>query len=129
MYTNIHKISIAGWETRGEGSKYKDRYIGVYEIEDLTAQRKKLEQIIADYTPLEPRCSYNSSRGTVNCLSNCFSNYVDEKCPCPEQTFHEAQRNLSRINLRQFLTMEFSEPGLAKYNGVLDGENVINSHL
>ena len=123
-----HKISIAGRESKSkQGSQYKGRFVGNYATEDLDAEKRRFEHIIASYKPQEFPCPYNPSTGQRDCFTNCIS-YILDNAECPEQTLYEAQRKLSCIKMRLFLELAFSDPGLATANGLLDGKGVINSH-
>lgn len=123
------KISIAGWESKGkQQTKHKGRFVGTYTVEDVAAKKRRLEQIIANYDPQKFPCPYNPSTGQIDCFSECISYILDEMV-CPERTLYQAERELSRLKMRPFLTLAFSDPGIAAGNGLLDGEGVINSHL
>jgi len=124
----IVEILIAGPELKGKQRTKHKRFVGTYTTEDLTAEKGRLEQTIASYDPQEFPCPYNPSTGQVNCFSSCISYQLDGII-CPEQTLYQAQRELSRLSMRPFLTLAFSDPGVAAVNGLLDGEGVINTHL
>jgi hypothetical protein len=118
-----HKVSIAG---RG---KRKGGFVGTYTTEDVDAERRRLEEIITNYQPQVDGfdcCEYNPSTGGVDCSSDCISGIVDF-AECPEREFCRAARKLSRLKMRPFLTLAFSDPGVAAANKLLDGE-VVNRH-
>ncbi|PMD37950.1 hypothetical protein L207DRAFT_431552 [Hyaloscypha variabilis F] len=123
----IVEISIAGRELKGKQRTNHKRFVGTYTTEDLAAEKGRLEQTIASYDPQEFPCPYNPSTGRVNCFSSCISYQLDG-ITCPEQTLYQARRELSRLNMRPFLTLAFSDPGVATVNGLLEGEGVINTH-
>jgi hypothetical protein len=119
-------MSIAGLKS---GGKIKPIYTGMYTTEDLDGERRRLEEIITNYRPQEPPCQYNLSTGRVDCfLDNCVS-YIIDDAECPEQKYHNAQRELSRLHTRSLLTMFFSDPRLAALNGFLNREGLVYSHL
>ena len=119
-----HKVSIAG---RG---KLKGGFVGTYTTEDIVAEKRRLEKIIANYHPQVDEsgyCEYNPSTGVVDCSYNCISSYQEDE-ECPEMEFRWTKRKLLRLNkTRPFLTLAFYDPGVAAVNKLLDGE-VINRH-
>lgn len=126
------KILIAGRESKGkQHAKHKDKFVGgTYTSEHLTAEKGRLEQIIADYDPQEFPCRYNSSTGQMYHSDNCISNIIDiiDGVKCPEQTYYETERELACLKTRPFLTLAFSDPGIAAVNDLLGGERVINNN-
>lgn len=107
--------------------EYKDSFIGMYKIEDLTAKSRQLKQIIAHYNLREFPCTYNLSTGKVNCLYDCISYQFD--VVCPKETLYKAKRKLSLLKTHPLLMLAFSDPELAAVNDLLNREGVINSHM
>lgn len=123
-----HKVSIA------EREKCKGGFVGTYTTEDITAEKRRLEEIIANYQPQEDNedeigyCEYSPSTGGVDCSFNCISSYQDFE-ECREMEFRRTKRKLLRLNkMRPFLALAFSDPGVAAVNNLLDGEGIINRH-
>jgi hypothetical protein len=122
------KISIAGQEPKGkQHRKHQGRCIGAYTTEDLAAKKRRLEQIIADHDPQEFPCQYNPSTGQMYCDWNCVSLFTNEICA--ETACYDAERELLRLNMRPFLTLAFSDPGIAAMNDLFNGECIINGNL
>lgn len=125
------KITIAGRKSKGKHeSTYDGSFVGNYTTEDLAAEKRRLEQIIADYDPQEFPCPYDLSIGQVDCLRSRIS-FIGDWIVCPEKItmLYQAQRELSRLKMQPFLTLAFSDPDLVAVNGLLDGEGVINSQM
>ncbi|PVH96265.1 hypothetical protein DM02DRAFT_535641, partial [Periconia macrospinosa] len=118
-------ITIAGCESQGTS---KSTFIGTYTDDYLTAEKGRLEQIIADYVPQEFPCPYDPSTGRTACLYDCISSNIEEE-ECPEQKLHYAERDLLRFRMRPYLTLAFSCPSIAAANGLLDGEDIAISQL
>ena len=89
---------------------------------------KELERIIASYDPQECPCTYDPSTGQTGCSGSCISDDIPEE-ECPEKTLRRAQRKLLRSKMRPILTLAFSDPSIGMVNDLLDGEEVIISHL
>jgi hypothetical protein len=100
---------------------------GAYTKEDIAAQKKRLEQTIAENTLYGSHCWYKSSTGWVNCTEDCPRLVLGER-ECPEILYNKTKRALSRLNTLRFLTMAFSDPNIAKANHLLP-KNLLSSHL
>jgi hypothetical protein len=113
----------------GQGSNHltNDILVGSYKKEDVAAQKKRWEQVIAENMPSEYMCWYNSSTGEVDCDDECPALFSDEFA-CPEAIYHNTERALSRLNMRRFLTLAFSDPNLAKVNNFIP-RDLVMSHL
>jgi hypothetical protein len=118
------KLSIAG---RDPQCLHKGTFIGSYANDDFAARKKSLEKIIANYVPQELPCPYDPSLGRTDCFNECVSWLVDG-LECPEQRLSSAERELSRLKMREFLVLAFSSPSIARANDLLNGD-LINSDL
>jgi hypothetical protein len=123
------KISIARRESQSTSKgTSKDTFIGTYKDDYLVAEKGRLEQTIADYTPQEFPCPYNPSTGRTACLYECITSTIDE-VGCPEQELHHAERELLRLEMRPYLTLAFSYPSVAAANDLLDRDDIAISQL
>jgi hypothetical protein len=97
----------------------------------VAAEKLRLGEIIAN-RPLPfqhpfDHCRYNPTTGEVDCSVSCASELLGKE-ECPEMKFRQAERRLSYLQMRPFLTLTFSDPDLAAGNDLLDGEGIVNSH-
>jgi hypothetical protein len=116
------KISILGQDAE---YPQKGMFIGSYASDDLTIQKRFLEQIITDYVPQEWPCPYNLSSGNTECFGDCVS-YIVDGMECPEHRLNSAKRELLRLDLRRFLTLAFSTPSIVRTNNLLDDDLFIS---
>ena len=93
------KTSIAGREhNHKRKSGVNGGFVGLYTIEDLDGERKRLEHAINNYEPQNFPCPYNSRSGRPSCSPDCVTAFID--CMgCPEGILYEAQRKLSRVKM------------------------------
>jgi hypothetical protein len=90
-------------------------FVGIYRKKDVKIQRNSLEERIVGYEPQEFRCSCDPAIGEIDCVNN-YVSWTDSEFECPEQTLRSAERDLSRLNMRQSLALEFCNPSFATAN-------------
>lgn len=114
-----------------EKGREKGEYIGMYTVNDIPTERKRLQHIIDSNFPSSD-CRYSRDTGTVECgsdccCSDCFPglNDVDE---CPVKILRAARRYISLLDTLVLMRQVFSNPVLAASNDFLEKGNLVYGH-
>lgn len=98
----------------------------MYERQDHSTEKRRLEQVIDGYEEQDPPCPYYLSTGRVECLESCVSAMIDVQCP--EKVKFKAERQLENLRTHPLLKLAFSNPQLAFLNDFLQEEKMTYGH-
>jgi len=127
----LQQVSIAGLSKHDNGNpeelELHDTFRGIYSEQDLSAEEKRLQQVVQAGEPRGTCCYYDPSTGLreLDEIVDDCDWIAEHQLSCPVKTYHDAKKRLSCIKSRAFFPIAFLGSRFARAHGLLGDEKLI----